>query len=88
MDTLRRASLAAAGSAGTIAGLSLLVIIFDPNGNPYYANAGGIQLLMQYKGDFVRVPEHELFVDPGKDVKAIKIALAPLVEGPKTESSK
>lgn len=81
------ASLVAAGSAGTITGSSLLVIIADPNDKPYYANAGGIQLLMQYKGDFVSVPESELFVDPGKDAKAVKIALAPLVEGPKVASS-
>ena len=81
------ASLAAAGASGVVPALSLVVVISNPAGNTYYVNAGGIQLLMQYKGDFVSVPEHELFVDPGKDAKAVKIALTPLMEGPKTKSS-
>lgn len=72
--------LVAPTAHGTIPALSLIVSIEDHNGNEYYLNFGGIQLVQWVKGSgFVDVPENELLADPERNRRAVEIALTPLL---------
>lgn len=64
---------------GTLGALSLQVTIRDAAGDTLYANAGGIEVLSKMDGrEFVAVPRRELFSDPRRSERAVRIALAPL----------
>ena len=66
---------------GTIGALSLVITIVDSHGVVMYTNAGGIQLLAEFKGNqLVLVPRHELFTDEERNAAAVNIALGPLVK--------
>lgn len=65
---------------GTIPGLSLVVVLRNPQENEYYVNFGGIQLLQWVKGrDFVDVPQNQLLADSERNRRSVEIALAPLL---------
>ena len=66
-------------ATGTIPALSLILPLTGTSGETYYVGRGGIQLYAHYKGGFVDVPESMLFVDPEKDVNAVNVALASLL---------
>ncbi len=71
----------APAASGNVSALSLAVVIANTKDEIYYVNYGGIQLLFHVGGggNFVRVPEQELFVDPARDEQAVAISLAPLL---------
>lgn len=75
------ASFAAPAASGRMGALSLAVLITDVNGEPYYVDYGGIQLLYRVSkmSRFSEVPEQELFADPSRDKRAVAISLAPLL---------
>ena len=77
------ASLAAANYQGSVPALSLIVPIFDINGDPVYVGRGGIQLFAHFKGGrFIDVPESMWFVEPERDLNAANIAMRDLVADP------
>lgn len=66
---------------GTLDALSFVVDIVDPAGAPLYSGAGGIEVLRKLAGrEFVLVPRQELFKDDGRNEKAVKLALDPLLD--------
>jgi hypothetical protein len=66
---------------GTLGALSLSVILVSPHGNPYFANAGGIEVLSKLEGkEFVLVPRSELFTNQENIEKAVALALEPLFD--------
>ena len=65
--------------------LSLIVPIYDTNGDAVYVGRGGIQLFAHFKGGrFVDVPESMWFVEPERDADAALIAMQELVADPAT----
>ncbi len=76
------AALSAPDAFGTIPALSLILPVTGTSGETYYVGRGGIQLFAHYKGGFVDVPESMLFVDPERDVNAVNVALALLLNEP------
>ncbi len=69
-------------ATGTMPALSLVLPLTSTSGVAYYVGRGGIQLLAHYDGSFVDVPESMWFVEPERDVNAVSIALAPLLNEP------
>ncbi len=64
---------------GELQALSLVVRIIDPAGELVFEGSGGIQLTERFPGGGQRpLAESELFSDPGKDTRAIDIAVADL----------
>ena len=79
------ASLAAANFQGSVPALSLIVPIYDTNGDAVYVGRGGIQLFAHFKGGkFIDVPESMWFVEPERDANAALIAMRELVADPAT----
>lgn len=76
------ATLSAADATGTIPALSLILPLTSTSGETYYVGRGGIQLLAHYDYGFVDVPESMWFVEPERDVNAVNVALAPLLNEP------
>ncbi len=72
-------------ATGTTPASSLVVPLTGTSGLAYYVGRGGIQLLSHYDGDFVDVPESMWFADPERDVNAVNVALAPLLNEPAAE---
>jgi len=74
--------LAAAQKQGTVGALSLVVSIEDMSGNTLYVSAGGLQVLTTLGGKegFTDVPEDSLFVDPQRNLEAVRVALEALVK--------
>ncbi len=70
-------------NAGRLSAMSLEVLIIDPGGDLLFEGMGGIQLTERYSGSG-REPltGKELFSDPGKDKRAVDIALATLAAAP------
>jgi hypothetical protein len=65
---------------GSLSALSLEVQIIDPAGEVLLEGYGGIQLTERFNpAGPEQLAESELFADPAKDMRAIDIALAPLV---------
>jgi hypothetical protein len=68
---------------GSLRAISLEVQIIDPEGEPLFEGAGGIQLTENFNPAGPEpLAESELFSDPAKDTRAIDIAFAPLVAPP------
>ena len=66
--------------SGTIPALSLRVVLSDTADTDLYVNAGGIELLAKVStSGFVDVPRHELFLNDERNVKAVTLALGPLL---------
>lgn len=76
------ATIFAPEATGTIPALSLVLPLTGTSGEIYYVGRGGIQLFAHYKGGFVDVPKSMLFVDPERDVNAVNVALASLLNEP------
>jgi len=66
---------------GTIRALSFFVSLEDSDYTSLYVNAGGIQALDKVgpAGGFVPVPQEELFAKEERNVKAVRLALDPLL---------
>ena len=73
------AAIAAPEATGTLPALSLILPLTGTSGETYYVGRGGIQLFAHYKGGFVDVPESMWFVEPERDVNAVNVALASLL---------
>ena len=69
-------------ATGTIPALSLILPLTGTSGVTYYVGRGGIQLFAHYDGGFVDIPESMWFVEPERDVNAVNVALAPLLNEP------
>ena len=69
-------------ASGTIPAMSLILPLTGTSGDTYYVGRGGIQLVAEYKGGFVEVPESMWFVEPERDVNAVNVALASLLNEP------
>jgi len=66
---------------GTVGALSLVVSLYNMDGDLLYEKGGGIQVLSLMEGkDFVLVPRNELFKDDDRIAKSVDIALHPLVD--------
>lgn len=77
------AALAMSDRYGSISALSLIIPLFGTSGEVYYVGRGGIQLFAHLQGGkFVQVPESMWFVEPERDVNAVRIACAPLLNEP------
>jgi hypothetical protein len=76
------AGLSVGQSSGTIPALSLLVRLGSTSDETYYVGRGGIQLFAHNQGGFADIPDSMWFVDPARDVEAVNIALAPLLNEP------
>ncbi len=81
------ADFTAPGASGTMAGLSLSIIMENPQEENYYVNFGGIQLLSHVKNmDFVDIPKSQLLTDANKIRRSVDIALRPLLSDEKQNS--
>ena len=69
-------------ATGTIPALSLILPLTGTSGETYYVGRGGIQLIAHYKAGFVAVPASMWFVEPERDVNAVNVACAPLLNEP------
>jgi len=71
-------------TSGTVPALVLSVTIRDINGAALYIDGGGIQVLAKISGikKFVPVPRDMLFVDEGRNSKAVNLALEHLIKKP------
>ena len=70
-------------ATGSIPALSLILPLTDTSGETYYVGRGGIQLVAHVVGlSFTEVPESMWFVEPERDVNAVNVALAPLLNEP------
>lgn len=69
-------------ATGTIPALSLILPLIGTSGETYYVGRGGIHLIAHYKGGFVDVPASMWFVEPERDVNAVNLACAPLLNEP------
>jgi hypothetical protein len=69
--------------SGAMPALSLAVWLVDAQGAQLYANAGGIHVLSHITlgGSPVRRTRAELFEDEARNADAVRIALAPLLDG-------
>lgn len=66
--------------SGTIPALSLQVILSDTEDTDLYVNSGGIELLAKVSASgIVDVPRDELFLNEERNVKAVHLALDPLL---------
>lgn len=66
--------------SGTIPALSLHVTLSDTDDRDLYQNAGGIQVLAKAGVDGLQdVPREQLFVDEERNLKAVHLALDPLL---------
>jgi hypothetical protein len=66
--------------SGTIPALSLHVTLSDTDDRDLYKNAGGIQVLAKAGVDGLQdVPRHQLFADEERNIKAVHLALDPLL---------
>jgi len=71
---------------GSIPALSLILPIHNTSGEAYYVGRGGIQLFAHFNlGSFTDVPESMWFVEPERDVNAVNVALAPLLNDMETQ---
>ncbi|MCI0595406.1 MAG: hypothetical protein L0Z48_02565 [candidate division Zixibacteria bacterium] len=66
---------------GTIRALSFVVSLKDNGYTSLYVNAGGIQTLDKVRatGGFEAVPQEELFAKEERNIKAVRLALDPLL---------
>ncbi len=70
-------------ATGTIPALSLILPLTGTSGVTYYVGRGGIQLIAHVElGTFTDIPESMWFVEPERDVNAVNVALAPLLNEP------
>ena len=67
---------------GSVEALSFAVVVQDMSGEELFMNAGGIQVLQKLNsnGSFREVPEAKLLADDGRNRKAVKRALEPLLK--------
>jgi hypothetical protein len=67
--------------SGRVPALSFVVFLKDSDYTSLYVNAGGIQALDKVgpAGGFVPVPQEELFAKEERNVKAVRLALDPLL---------
>jgi len=66
--------------SGTVPALSLHVILADTGDRDLYENAGGIQVLAKASvGGLQNVPREQLFADEERNLKAVHLALDPLL---------
>jgi hypothetical protein len=66
--------------SGTIPALSLHVMLSDTGDRDLYENAGGIQVLAKAGvGGLQNVPREQLFADEERNLKAVHLALDPLL---------
>jgi hypothetical protein len=74
---------------GTIAALSFWVQLIDFKGTEMYANFGGVQVISKlYPGvKFVDVPRQEILADEARNIRAVNIALNPLLGQPTPPSN-
>jgi hypothetical protein len=72
--------------SGTTPAVSLRVAI-EADGELFYRNQGGIEVVVKPDGGVGEgwnpIPRSELFRDPARNAKAVRIALEPLVGAPK-----
>src|SRR5581483_11488989 len=74
-------NLAASDWNGNVAAASVYASLQDLEGRVLYYDAGGIEILSHISdGQFVDVPENERLTHPERIVRAVDIALGPLVQ--------
>jgi hypothetical protein len=73
-------AVAGVSHSGTVPALSLYVVLADTEDTGLYQNVGGIQVLAKADvGGLTDVPRSELFVDEARNLKAVHLALDPLL---------
>lgn len=74
---------------GTIGALSLWIDLIELDGPELYVNFGGIQVTSKlYPGlKFVDIPSHDILVDQARNIRAVDIALNPLLGQPSPPSN-
>jgi hypothetical protein len=72
--------------SGTVPALSLRVMLSDTDDRDLYENAGGIQVLAKAGvGGLQNVPRAQLFADEERNLKAVHLALDPLLGRTKSD---
>lgn len=70
--------------SGEVRAVSLLVKMYDINGNVVFENAGGIELLAELAGEGRQeklVPKKEILTDDARITRAVEIVFEPLLGG-------
>lgn len=77
------ANFTAPSAYGKIPALSFAVSLQNTNGEEYFTNFGGIQLVQQLSGgNFINVPQYQILADSSKNLNAVAIAMNPLLNEP------